>query len=72
MNPQVIFGIGGAIAAVYGAIVAIWDDWALSLMGRSVTGRQFSPAYIRLIGIVLCVGEVSIVVLALTGVLPDH
>ncbi len=56
MNPQLIFGIGGAIAAVWGAIVAIWNDWALSLMGRSVTGRQFSPAYIRLIGIVLCVG----------------
>lgn len=72
MNPQLIFGIGGAIAAVWGAIVAIWNQWATRLMGPSVTGRQLTPTYVRFIGVFLCVGGILLVTLALTGVLPTR
>jgi hypothetical protein len=72
VNPQLIFGIGGAVAAIWGAVVAIWTRWAMTLMGRSVTGRQLTPTYVRFIGVFLCVGGILLVTLAVTGVLPDH
>ncbi|KQO61175.1 hypothetical protein [Curtobacterium sp. Leaf261] len=73
MNPQLIFGIGGAVAAVWGVIIAIWNDWAQSIGGDQLAnGRPLTPRFVRVIGVFLALGGTLFVVLALTGVIPDH
>jgi hypothetical protein len=73
MNPQIIFGIGGAIAAVWGLTIAIFNEWAQKLGGdRLANGRPLTPAFVRTIGVFLLVGGMLFVILAVTGILPDH
>lgn len=78
VNPAVFFSIGGAVLVVWGSIVAIFNGWASRFMKR--TQRMYgqraadmvTPRYIRLVGICLAAGGVLFMVLAFTGVLPNH
>jgi hypothetical protein len=73
MNPQLFFVIGGAIAALWGLTIAIFNQRAQKLGGgRFANGRPITPRFVRFIGVYLAVGGTLFVVLALTGVLPDH
>jgi hypothetical protein len=73
MNLQLIFGIGGAVAALWGLTIAIFNQWALKLGGdRLANGRSLTPGFVRFIGIFLAILGTLFVVLAVTGFLPDH
>lgn len=73
MNPQLVFGIGGAVAAVWGIVIAVWNRWAQNLGGDQLAnGRPLTPTFVRAIGVFLAVGGILLVVLAVTGVLPSH
>ncbi|MBT2501070.1 hypothetical protein [Curtobacterium sp. ISL-83] len=73
MNPQLIFGIGGAVVALWGVTIAVFNEWAQKLGGDQLAnGRPLTPRFVRLIGTYLALGGTLFVVLALTGVLPDH
>ena len=78
VNPAVFFSIGGAVLIVWGSIVAIFNEWASRFMKRMqrMYGQRaadmVTPRYVRLIGICLATGGVLFLVLAFTGVLPNH
>jgi len=73
MNPQLAFGIGGAVVALWGLTITVFTPWAQQLGGgRLPNGRPITPGFVRFIGVFLAVGGTLLVVLALTGVLPDH
>ena len=78
VNPAVFFSIGGVILIVWGSIVAIFNEWASRFMKRiqRIYGKRatdmVTPRYVRLIGIFLATGGVLFLVLAFTGVLPNH
>jgi hypothetical protein len=73
MNPQLIFGIGGAVGALWGLTIAIFNQWAQKLGGDQLAnGRPLTPGFVRFIGIVMAAIGTLFVVLAVTGVLPDH
>lgn len=73
MNPQLIFGIGGAVGALWGLTIAIFNHWAQKLGGDQLAnGRPLTPRFVRVIGIFLAIIGTLFVVLAVTGVLPDR
>ncbi|TCL79668.1 MULTISPECIES: hypothetical protein [unclassified Curtobacterium] len=73
MNPQLFFGIGGAIVGLWGLTIAVFNQWAQKLGGdRLANGRPLTPGFVRFIGVVLAIGGTLFVILAITGVLPDH
>lgn len=73
MNPQIVFGIGGAVLLVWGAVIAVWTDWARSLSGgRFANGQPISRGFVRGIGIFFVIGGALFIVAAVTGLLPDH
>lgn len=73
MNPQLSFGIGGAVAGVWGVTIAVFNRWAQRLGGDQLAnGRPLTPRFVRVIGIFLAIVGALFVVLALTGVIPDH
>ena len=73
MNPQLLFGIGGVVVAVWGVVICVWTPWAQRIGGgRLANGRPITPSFVRTIGVFLAVGGTTIAVLAFTGVLPDH
>ncbi|WP_144761194.1 hypothetical protein [Curtobacterium sp. 9128] len=73
MNPQLVFGIGGAVVGLWGVTIAVFNGWAQRLGGDQLAnGRPLTPRFVRGIGVLLAVGGTLFVVLALTGVLPDH
>jgi preprotein translocase subunit SecY len=78
VNPAIVFSLAGIAAIVWGSIVAVFNDWAARLMKRTqrIYGQRaadmMTPRYVRVIGICLVVGGALFIVLALTGVLPNH
>lgn len=73
MNPQLVFGIGGAVAGVWGLIIAVFPRWAQKLSGDELAnGRPITPRFVRVIGVFLAVMGTVFVVAALTGFLPSR
>ncbi|GGC85373.1 hypothetical protein GCM10011512_10300 [Tersicoccus solisilvae] len=72
MSAPVFFGVAGVVLLVWGLVVARWNHWAHRLQGRTLTGQQFSPGFIRLLGVGLAIGGALFVVLAVAGAFSDH
>lgn len=73
MNPQLVFGIGGAVAALWGLTIVVSPQWARKVgSDQFANGKPITLGFMRFIGVFLAVIGTLFVVAALTGFLPSH